>query len=130
MYPSRVIDKVWELGETSAVDPELREAFDRLAVDLRGEIRSGNAEIRASVEASATETRRHAHVIGESARGDIRSLAELMGISNERTDQRLGVQTGRTEAPEGRVLRVEARVTSLEDDRTPRRARRRRSGGR
>ena len=192
MYPSSDIDKTWALGETPAVDPELREALgrltadlqreirsgdaetrdtlDRLAADLRGEIRSGDAEtrahvdaveagirnhvdavepgirahvdaaeagirnqidaaeagIRAYVDASATETRRHSHVIAESVRSDIRSLAELMGISNERSDQRFGEPAGRSDGLEGRVLRLEARVTSLEDDRSPRRPRRRR----
>ena len=50
MYPRRDIDKAWERGETSAMDPELRDAFDRLAEDLRGEIRSGDAETRAYVD--------------------------------------------------------------------------------
>ena len=73
------------------VDPELRDALNQLTADLRGEIRSGDAETRvyvdagvqasaaetrAYIDASAAETRRHSGVIGESLRGEIRALAD------------------------------------------------------
>jgi hypothetical protein len=110
------------------VDPELRDALDRMAADLRGEIRSGLAETRTDVGervvASAAEMRRHFGVVGESLRGDIRGLAELMAISIERMDGRIAEQTGRSDSLEGRVLRLEARVSILEDNRKPRRPRR------
>jgi hypothetical protein len=111
------------------VDPELREAFDRLAADLRGEIRSSNGETRAyvdgAIQASAAETRRHFDVVGESLRADIRGLAEGMILSSERSDTRFAEQTKRSGGLEGRVLRLEVRVTTLERDRKPRRRRRR-----
>jgi hypothetical protein len=126
MYSPGYIDRVRECGETWAVDPELRDALDRLAADLRGEIRSGESETRTYIDTTAAETRRHFDVIAESLRGDIRSLAELMAISSERTDRGIDEQAGRTGGLEGRVLRLEARVLILEDGRKPRRPRRRR----
>lgn len=66
MYPSCDIDKVRERGETWAVDPEMREALDRLGADLRGEIRStwadGRVCVDGRIQASAAETRAY---IGE-----------------------------------------------------------------
>jgi hypothetical protein len=124
----------WKCGETWAVDPELRDALNQLAEDLRGEIRSGDAETRAYIgevsgasaaetrayidEVSA-ETRRHSGVIGESLRGEIRALAEALAINNEGTERRFSEEAGRTERLEGRVLRLEARVTNLEDNGEP-----------
>jgi len=153
MYPRGDIDKARERGETWAVDPELRDALNQLAADLRGEIRSGDAETRAYIDervgssaaetrayidervgtsaaetrayidervgTSATETRRHFDVVGESLRGEIRALAEAMALNNEGTQRRVGEEAGRTDRLEGRVLRLEARVTILEDSRKP-----------
>jgi hypothetical protein len=134
---------VRERGETWAVDPETREAIDRLGAglaDLRGEIRSSAAETRSYVDeriqASAasllehmgefeSRTRRHFDVVADSLRSDIRAIAEGMAASREQTDRRLGEQAGRTDGLDGRVLRLEVRVKSLEDDRKPRRPRRR-----
>jgi hypothetical protein len=153
MYPRSGIDKPRKLGESWAVDPELRDALNQLTADLRGEIRSGDVETRAyvdtSIQASAAETRayidervgtsaaetrayidervgtsaadtrRHFDVVGESLRGDIRVLAEAMALNKEGTERRFGEEAGRTDRLEGRVLRLEARVTILEDDRKP-----------
>jgi len=129
MYPHSDIDKVSERGETCAMDQELREALDRLAEDLRGEIRSGDAETRAYVDermgSLTSETRRHFDVVGESLRTEIRSLAELMAMAIERMDREFDERGRRTDGLEGRVLGLEARVLILEDDRKPRRPRRR-----
>jgi hypothetical protein len=153
MYPRSDIDKPRKLGESWAVDPELRDALNQLTADLRGEIRSGDVETRAYVDASiqasaaetrayidervgtsaaetrayidervgtsAAETRRHFDVVGESLRGDIRALAEAMALNKEGTERRFGEEAGRTDRLEGRVLRLEARVSILEDDRKP-----------
>jgi len=125
MYPRNDVDKVRERGETSAMDPEMRDALDTLAADLRVEIRASDAETRAYVDTSAVETRRHFDVVGESLRAGIRSLAELMAMAIERMDRRADEQGRRTDGLEGRVLGLEARVLILEDDRKPRRPRRR-----
>ncbi len=96
------------------MDPELRDALNELAADLRGEIRSGDAETRAYVDASiqgsaaetrayidervgtsAAETRRHFDVVGESLRGEIRALAEAMALNNEGTQRRFGAEAPR-----------------------------------
>ena len=73
------------------MDPELRDALERLATDLRAEIRLGDAELREALGqlamdlgAATGEMRRHFDVVGEAIRVDIRSLAGLMAISNER----------------------------------------------
>ena len=194
-----------ERGETWPVDPELRDALNQLAADLRGEIRSGGAETRAYIDervgtsgaetrayidervgtsaaetrayidervgtsaaetrayidervgtsdaetrayidervgtsgaetrayidervgTSGAETRRHFEVVGESLRSDIRGVAEGVALLSERVDRGFHEQAGRTDGLEGRVLRLEVRVTGLEDDRKPRRPRRRR----
>jgi len=136
MYPRSDIDKARERGETWAVDPDLRDALNQLAADLRSEIRSGDAETRAYVDTSiqtsaaetrayidervgtsAADTRRHFDVVGESLRGEIRALAEAMALNNEGTQRQFGEAAGRTDRLEGRVLRLEARVTILEDNR-------------
>jgi hypothetical protein len=119
------------------VDPELRDTLNQVAVDLRGEIPSGDAEtrevldrlgadLRGEIRTGVVEMRRYFDVVGESLRGDIRGVAEGMALLSPRTDGRFDEHTGRTGSPEGRVLRLEARVTVLEDDRKPRRPRRRR----
>lgn len=74
--------------------------------------------------AAAAETRRHFDVVAEALRGDIRNLAELMALSNERIEGRLDEQGGRITSLEGRVLDLEARVSTLEDCRAPPRPRR------
>jgi hypothetical protein len=216
MYPPCDIDKVRERGETWAVDPEMREALDRLGADLRGEIRAGDAETRAYVgerfqtsesgmrayigerfqtsesgmrayigerfqtsesgmhayiderfqtsesgmrayiderfqtsesgmrayigerlevntgsllhemRESESRTRRYFDVVGESLRGEIRGVAELVALSNEGSKRRDDELAGRIEGLEGRVVRLEVRVLSLEDNRKPRRPPRRR----
>jgi hypothetical protein len=86
------------------VDPELRDALSQFAADLRGEIRSGDAETRAYINervgtsaaetrayidevvgTSAAETRRNFGVIGEFLRGEIRALAKALALNNEGT---------------------------------------------
>ncbi len=136
MYPPCDIDKVTVRSETRAVDPEMREAFDRLGADLRGELRTSAAEARVYVDErfethtaslihemreSESRTRRYFDVMGESLRGEIRGLAELIGLSNEESKRRDDEQAERTDGLDGRVLRLEVRVKSLEDDRKPRR---------
>jgi hypothetical protein len=174
MYPPCDIDKVRARGETWPVDPEMREALDRLGADLRGEIQALGTDLRGEIRSSAAETRvyvderigtarvylderiettrvyvderfeahtaslihemresesrtrRYFDVVGESLRGEMRGLAELIGLSNEESMRRDDQQAGRTDGIENRVLRLEVRVKSLEDDRKPRRPRRRR----
>jgi len=129
--------------ETWAMDPELRDVLDSMTVELRGEIRSGDAETRAYLDErmgaseagtrayidervgmSEARTRRHFDVVGESLRGEIRTPAELMALSIQRMGGRINEQAGRSDGLEGRVLRLETRVSSLEDDRMTRRSRR------
>ena len=141
----------------------MREAFDRLGADLRGEIQALGTDLRVEIRSSAAEarvyvderigtarvyvderfeahtaslihemresesrTRRYFDVVGESLRGDIRGVAELVALSNEESRRRDDEQARRTDGLEDRVLGLEVRVRSLEDDRKPRRPRRRR----
>jgi len=134
VYPPCDIDKVRERGETWAVDPEMREAFDRLGADLRGEIRSSlderfdahTASLLHEMRESESRMRRHFEVVGESLRADNRSVAEGTALLSQRTDRRVDEQAGRADGLEGRVLRLEVRVSGLEDGRKPRQPRRRR----
>jgi len=141
MYSRCDIDKARGRGETWPVDPELRDALNQMVVDLRGETRDAldrfAADLRGEIQTSAASLlqqmremesgmRRHFDVVGESLRSDIRAVSEGMAASREQTERRLGEQAGRTDGLEARVLRLEVRVTDLEDDRKPRRPRRRR----
>ena len=98
--------------------------------DLRGEIRTSVVEMRAYVDerlqTSTVEMRRHFEVVGESLRGDIRAVAEGVALLSQRVDRGFAEQAGRTDGLEGRVVRLEVRVLSLEDNRKPPRPRRRR----
>jgi hypothetical protein len=93
MYPSRRIDKVGERGETRAVDPEI------------------------------AETCRHIDEIGESLRSEIRSLGELIHLLVAKMNRRMDEQAARSDRIEGCPLRLETRVSILEDDPRPRRRR-------
>ncbi len=92
MSPRRDIDKARERGQTSAVDPELRDALNQLAADLRAEIRSGDAETRRHfderVGTSAAETRAY--------------IDERVGTSTTETrayiDERVGTSAAETRA--------------------------------
>jgi len=113
-------------GEIRSVDATFRGALNELAVDLRGEIQTSAAGFLHQMRESESGTRRHFDVVGESLRSDIRAITEGMAASREQTERRLGEQAGRTDGLEGRVLRLEVRVTGLEDGRKVRRPRRRR----
>jgi light-regulated signal transduction histidine kinase (bacteriophytochrome) len=130
MYPRCDIDKARGHGETWPMDPELRDALNQVAVDLRGEIQTSAAsflhQIQGQIRESEERMRRHFDVVGESLRSDNRSVAEGTARLSQRTDRRFDEETGRTDRLEGRVLRLEVRVSSLEDDRKTRRPRRRR----
>jgi len=92
---------------------------------LRADMEALRVETRAQIEVSAEEDRRHFGVLAEAIRGDIRSLAGLVAISNERMERRMDGQDVRVAGLEGRVLGLEARVSLLEDDRRLPRSRRR-----
>jgi len=103
--------------------------LDRLGTDLRGEIRSSAADTRAYVDeriqTSTVEMRRFFEVVGESLRGEIRSVAELVALSNEQRDRGDDEQTVRSDGLERRVQRLEVDVSRLKADRKSRRPRRR-----
>ena len=148
MSPACDIDKARRGGETWPVDPELREALEQLGtnlrgevrsvdaglrealnqvvVDLRGEIRESESRMRGEIRQSESRMRLHFDVVGESLRSDIRAVAEGMFASREQTDRRIDEQAGRTDGLQGRVVRLEVRVTDLKDGRKSRRPRRRR----
>ena len=121
------------------MDQETREAFDRLdaridrldakvetqGATLREEMASLGADLRTKIETTAEETRRHFDVAMEFMRGEFRAMAEGPALSNQLTAQRFGEQTERSDRLEGRVLGLEVRVSRLEEDGRPRRARRR-----
>jgi len=127
-------------GEIQTLATELRGEIQTSAAGLRGEIQTFATELRGEIHTSAAETRayvddrlqsttidmrRHFEVVGESLRGDIRAVAEGVALLSERVDRGFAEQTGRVDGLDGRVLRLEVRVKNLEDDRKPRRPRRR-----
>ncbi len=107
VYPRRDIDKAREHGETWAVDPELRDALNQLAADLRSEIRSGDAETRAYIDermgTSAAETRAYIDErVGTSAAETRAYIDERVGTSAAETrayiDERVGTSAAETRA--------------------------------
>jgi hypothetical protein len=113
-------------GEIHSGDADLRGALNQVVVDLRGEIQtSANSLLQQTSEQireSESRMRRHFDVVGESLRSDIRAIAEGMVASREQVDRRVGEEAGRTDNLGDRVLRLEVRVTRLEDGRKPRRS--------
>ena len=99
MYPSCDIDKVRERGETWAVDPEMREAFDRLGADLRGEMQTFATDLRGEIRASATDLRSEIQTFAADLRGEIQaSAADLRGeIQASAADLRGEIQTSAVE---------------------------------
>jgi polyhydroxyalkanoate synthesis regulator phasin len=101
-------------AETRAyIDERLQatnERFDATTAGLVHEIRESESRVR-----------RHFEVVGESLRGDIRGVAELVALSSEALKRRDDELAERTDRLEGRVTRLEVRVKDLEDGREPRR---------
>jgi len=108
------------------VNPELRDALHQVATDLRVDRDHRAGEPRAEIRAAVVEMRRHLDVVAEPLRGDIRGIAESMALPSQRTDARVDEQGERADRLEGRVLRLEVRVSSLEQNRRRNRPRRRR----
>ena len=101
-------------GETWPVDPETREAIDRLGTgfdqlgtrldqldtrldQLDTRLDRLGADLRGEIQTSTAEMRRHFEVVGESLRGEIRSVAELVALSNEQRDRRDDEQAARSD---------------------------------
>ena len=127
-YPSGDIDKAKERGETWAVDPETGEAINRLSANfdqLGVRLDRLGADLRGEIQTSTAEMRRHFEVVGESLRGEIRSVAELVALSNEQRDRRDDEQAARSDGLESRVVRLDVDVSRLKAGRKPRRPRRR-----
>ena len=117
-----------ERGETWAVDPETGEAINRLSANfdqLGVRLDRLGADLRGEIQTSTAEMRRHFEVVGESLRGEIRSVAELVALSNEQRDRRDDEQAARSDGLERRVQRPEVDVSRLKAGRKPRRPRRR-----
>ena len=78
------------------MDAELRDALNQLAEDLRGEIRSGDAETRAYIDevigASAAATRAHVDEVAGASAAETRAyIAEVVGASAAETRRHSGV---------------------------------------
>ena len=91
----------------------MREALNQVVLELRGEVRS-----------SSIEMRRHFDVVGESLRSGIRGITECLVASREQTRRRIDENGVRADLLDGRVLRLEVRVSRLVKDRKPRPSRR------
>jgi hypothetical protein len=86
MYPRCDIDKARGRGETWPVDPELRDALNQVAADLRDEIRSGDtetrealdrlgADLRGEIRSGDAETREALNQLAVNLRGEIQTSA-------------------------------------------------------
>jgi hypothetical protein len=99
MYPPRDIDKAQARGDTLPVDPEMREAFDRLGANLHGEISSVDANLRGVISQVAVDLRGEMRTLGAELRGEMQTLgAELRGeMQTMAVDLRGEMQTLGTE---------------------------------
>ena len=117
------------------MDPETREAIDRLGTgfdqlgtrldQLDTRLDRLGADLRGEIQTSTAEMRRHFEVVGGALRGEIRSVAELVALSNAQRDRRDDEQAVRSDGLESRVVRLEVDVSRLKAGRKPRRPRRR-----
>jgi len=123
-------------GEMQALGAELRSeirsgdattlaAVNQLGVDLRGEIQTSAAGILQQMLQQMGEfesrMRRHFDVAAESVRAESRFVAEGAALLSQRMDRRDSEDTERHDGLEGRVVKLEVRVKSLEDKQKPRR---------
>lgn len=124
-------------GDSDAVDPEMREALQRLERGLREEIQASavathgliaesEGRTREHVDRRLAEseerTRRHFDVVAESLRASLQTVAEGVTAAVEGSMRRDTELAGRVDRLEHRVLGLESRVSVLE---TPRPRRRR-----
>jgi hypothetical protein len=98
---------------------------DRLRQEIRAEIQASGAETRRHVDsvetrilqrvdAAASQTRRHFDVVAESLRSDIRAVAEGLGALDEKVERfRVEVRDDLRKVDQ-RLLRLEAKVSTLE----------------
>jgi hypothetical protein len=75
MYPPRDIDKAQARGDTLPVDPEMREAFDRLGANLHGEISSVDANLRGVISQVAVDLRGEMQTMAVDLRGEMQTMA-------------------------------------------------------
>ena len=111
-------------GLIAGVRDETRGLIAEAREETRGLIAEAREETRGLIANAVAETRRHFDVVGESLRGDIRTLAEgVMAFADAslRRDTELGDRIDRLDQ---RVLGLETRVSVLERSRLPRRRRR------
>ena len=85
-------------GDMQTVAADLRGEIQAFASDLRGEIQTSAAETRAYVDdrlqTTTVEMRRHFEVVGESLRSDIRAVVEGVVLLSQRVDRGFAEQAG------------------------------------
>jgi hypothetical protein len=73
-------------GESAAVRSDLRGEMSTMRDDLRGEMSSIHDELRTEIRDSLAESKRHAVMLNEDVRDDIRMLAEAIATRSTRPD--------------------------------------------
>ena len=73
-------------GEMSSLRDDLRGEMSSMRDDLRGEMSSLRDELRTEIRDSLEESKRHAQVLHESGRDDIRMLAEAFAVMSVKLD--------------------------------------------
>ena len=73
-------------AEVGGLRNELQGGLDGVRYELRAEIRASEAALREEIRSGLAETRRHADVLFESLRDDIRLVAEGLGTLTTRLD--------------------------------------------
>lgn len=113
---------------TRRVDPELRqvlEALDRRFEEQPVDVARQFAELRAHMDRTGQELHRHFGASNEAFRHDTRAIAEGVAGVNQRLEAlEAGVRASQASTDQ-RLLRVEARVSTLARATPPRRHRRR-----
>jgi hypothetical protein len=132
VYPIRDVDTPAQDAESGTVDPDVREALERVERSLREEIQASAAATQRAVAESEGRTR--TYVDGrlaeseertrESFRGEIQLLAVRIIAIVEGSMPRDGKLAERVGRVEHRVLGLESRVSALEQPPPHRRRRR------
>ena len=72
--------------ETAAAIERVHDRIDALEVTLRGEFRHGLSELRQELRSELADVRRHAVMLNESTRDDIRLVTEAVAVLAVKVD--------------------------------------------
>lgn len=94
---------------------EITASAEATRSELRSEIAASKAELREEISRSAAETRRHFDVVMERVVSRVQLVAEGVAMVDQKVDRLRGDMVEGFERVDRRLLRLEVRVTALEE---------------